>query len=394
MSDLAVSVIGNLITMWLLFVLNKSGESASARNQHAPSASTNLAQAPPMTPGPMVRRPVAPLILSGLFAAGLFFVLDFIFPPFGLARLLDQTSLGLFRSNPAYELRGEAINTIERNKIDAQNDLRRVEDDIFSLMRRTGGLEKALRDSGQNATADRMVAVAESQARLLQEQTKASLEARTKAASEQNSRLMAESDTELVSQRGLSGRIGEGMETFTNWCARFLCLAVMASFVLRKWQMPSPSFKMGGALGLVAVFLGVMRIFIPLGVFDLVVPLFAGAVIFASNNEQMTSRQVVRAAMALFFERSGRALAIVAMVVMVAGFGALAGYYVPPMVISLIDPSLLVGGEIEPLSSVLLAVFGFEFGRSLSAVCFVSVLAGPIVRAPKLDVPGDLVKAI
>lgn len=375
--DLAINVVGGLITAWLLFVVSRSWGTGSRNNDVVFRDDHSSFVLPAPIPGPVFRRPVTPAVLSALLGGVLLFSLDFIFPPFGLAKLRDGSDLAFFfRNEPAARLRTEADSFGVRHKIEAAETLRRLEEDVFRLMQRAADEEKQLRDSGQIAAADQVVALASAHARLLQEQAKTDLQSSSKIAAEQTGRLLSEASTEYIKTAGVWQRLDTALQSFTNWTARFLCLSMMATFVLRQWRLPLPTFKTGAALGLAALFLGILRLFLPIGVFDLVVPLFAAAVIFAGVKEQQNSTGLIRNGLALLFERSGRALIIIAAVFATALLGAILGFYIPTA-LSHITSSVGFANGSEFFTSLLGAIFALEVGHCLSVISFVSVLAGP-----------------
>jgi hypothetical protein len=374
--DLTTNVLGGLITAFLLYLLGRTFAVQSSRMEAGSLRDLGIEMAE--TPGPVLRRPILVVVLSSVFAASLMFVLDFVFPPLGLAKFLDQTALGMFRLNREYnDFRGEAEALTARNDAETKNTLQQVQSDAFSLMDRAAELEKRLRSAGQSAAADSVIALAESQARMLQEETKRRIERNDKELDERRSRLMHDYDEERRAARGVRGYIGAALTNFTDWCARFLIVSVLASIALRRWGMPRPSFSAGMALAMAAMVIGTLKVFMPLGVFDLIFPLYAAALIYAGSRRELRPAQLLVGGLGVLYERSGRALIVVAATAATAlltswlVYGVLTSWWIED-VSGDIDVICLLGG-----------MFGFEFGRALGAPAFLSIAAGPLKNSPR-----------
>ena len=234
---------------------------------------------------------------------------------------------------------------------------------------------KRLREEGQPGTADRVIALAENQARMIQEQARAFVAGSTESAMNQRVALLAEYNQRRASELGLVATITNGAANAVDWSARFLVYSALAAFLVRKWRLPPFSFAAGLALGIAAIGIGLVKAVAPVAVFDIALPMYAAAILVASRDQTLSPTALLTAGFVILYQRFGQALAIVGLILLLTATAGWLGSQAPYLATNWFELDWEAGEEVVFVSTWFGALLGLELGRAVAAAMFLSVIA-------------------
>lgn len=391
-NDLVTNVVGGLLTALILYLLGRLvvRHSNRASSQALGWPASGQYTAPAHTAdGPMLRRGRAPLVLGCIAAALMLLAVDCLSPPFGVPGVFRELFPWMLPYGSG-AVQNEAEITIRRAEQESQNRLREAEREVIQVMRTAANEAAEFKERGNLEAAERILALADSQARLVQEQAKKSAERTVAVASERAKQLQEEAVRMWRTEISWLGLLTNTARHTAEWFTRFLILGGLAVLMLRVWALPLPQLTAGASLAVSAPIFGLLTALGTPFVLDLLWPLYVIAVIKAGECAASAALGAVDGVVIL--QRKFAAVAVMTVCVLVVTAIAASISVLSPPVITVRSTVFNSEGNIvtygasqywTELRDLFVGLAGLEIGRTVTAMLFLSVLMGPERRAEK-----------